>query len=51
VRDLLTTVILVGALQGGVLAAVLAARKNDRVANRILAAPSLVRRCREGRST
>jgi len=36
--DLLNTIILLGAVQGGVLAAVLAARKNDRVANRLLAA-------------
>ncbi|HTO99643.1 MAG TPA: helix-turn-helix domain-containing protein [Myxococcales bacterium] len=37
-RELLNTVILLGALQGAVLAAVLAARREDRLANRLLAA-------------
>jgi AraC-like DNA-binding protein len=38
VRDLADTVILLGALQGFALAAVLAVRRNNRLANRILAA-------------
>ena len=38
VHDLLNSVVLLGAVQGGFLAAVLAARRSDRLANRILAA-------------
>jgi len=38
VRDLLDSVILLGAVQGAALAAVLATRRKDRLANRILAA-------------